>query len=238
MFRQRARRFLFLLNPLAASSGAILGVYLKVSNDKTIWVVGAFIAVLLLCSLVTAYYTHIRPLKDSNVIGHLFLDMVGNNIQAYCSGKGVEVRLNVLMIYRPVKFLFLIRRFRVRWHLGMAHDGDGAAEFGIKKGVVGRVFKSGNKVAVNTEGSKPSDWGFSARDLKRLKLPDHKMIWSFPVNGLDKMDMPTGTILGMVNLDSLQQGAYAKLVADPVVRAELENMLQDFQDIVMKIASC
>jgi hypothetical protein len=196
------------------------------------------ITIMLLCTFLPSYYTYIRPLKDSNVIGRLLLDLVGNRIRAYCLGKGVEVRLNVLMIYRPARFLFSIRRFRVRWHLGMAHDGDGAAEFGITKGVVGRVFKSGNRVAVNVEGSKPSDWNFTARDLRRLKLPDHKMIWSFPVNGLDKTDMPTGIILGTVNLDSLQVGAYTKLVADPVVRAELESMLQDFQDIVMKIASC
>lgn len=122
----------------------------------------------------------------------------------------------------------------------MDHDGDGAAEFGITKGVAGEARRRGNKYAVNMEDpkNKSNAWRFSRRDIKRLKFPEHTLIWSFPVYELDKQDDPTGKILGTVNLDSLKPGAYAALIGDPAVRTELESMMADFQDVVMKIASC
>lgn len=241
MFRQRTRRFLFILAPVAAIAATGLSIYLKLYGQQTSWVVvGSFAAVLLLCALISSYYTYLRPLKDLNTIGRELLKLVGSRVRDYCKSKGVDVRLNVLMIYRPFKFFFLIRRFRVRWGMSMDHAGDGAAEFGIKKGVAGEARRRGNKFAANMEDpkNKNPNWKFSKWDLSRLKFPEHTLIWSFPVYELDKQDSPTGEILGAVNLDSLQPGAYATLIGDPAVRAELESMMEDLQDTVMKIASC
>src|SRR5258708_38077131 len=106
MFRQRTRRFLFILGPIAAITATILSLYLKIFAQQTSWiVVGSLAIVLLTCAFISSYYTYLRPMKDLNTIGRLLLNIVGSRIRDYCKEKGVDVRLNVLMIYRPFKFL-------------------------------------------------------------------------------------------------------------------------------------
>jgi hypothetical protein len=64
------------------------------------------------------------------------------------------------------------------------------------------------------------------------------MIWSFPIYELDRYNVTTSTILGMLNLDSLQRGAYSILVDDPSTRKQLEKLMQEYQDVAMTVAAC
>lgn len=241
MLRTGRRRLVFLLTPLATTISSILGLYLKVYGQSTSWrVVGGLVLILISSAFLASYFTHVRPVRDASTVGRLLLDHVGQRIAKYCQDKGVSIRLNALILYRPARFLFLARRFKARWSLGM-HQADAGTEFGIKKGVSGQVFKSGNSVAVDMEESRnrdPRTWKFTERDLRRLKFPGHTLIWSFPVFELNRENYPTGRILGTLNLDSLQKGAFQALVRDDVVRTELEDMMEQLQDMVSRVASC
>lgn len=241
MFRQRTRRFLFVLTPVVALASAGLSVYLKVKGQQASWLVaGPMIGLIALCAGITSYYSFLRPLKDPTTLGHLALKRTATQVTAFCKGKDVDVRLNVMAIYRPAHCLFLIRRFRIRWHYDKWHEGDGTAEFHITKGVAGAARKSGNRLAVNMEDSQiaSKSWGFSQREITRLQFPKHTMIWCFPIYELDRHSQTTSRIIGMLSLDSLQAGAYAKLVGDEEVRKELEGLMQEYQDVVMEVAAC
>jgi hypothetical protein len=230
-----------LLTPVVALAGAALSVYLKVKGQQgSWWIIGPLIALIALCAGVTSYYSFLRPLKDPTTLGYLALKMVAQQIAPFCQEKGVEVRFNVMAIYRPASCFFLIRRFRIRWHFNTGHDGDGTAEFRITKGVAGAARKSGNRLAINMEDPKHknNNWGFSQRDLDRLQFPKHTMIWCFPVYELDRHNQTTSRIIGMLSLDSLQPGAYDKLVGDEEVRKQLESRMQEYQDVVMEVAAC
>src|ERR1700743_3859764 len=181
MFRQRTRRFLFILTPLVAVAGTTLSVYLKIKGPQAAWwVIGTLIGLASLCAGVTSYYSFLRPIKDPTTLADLALDKMAKQVRAFCESKDVEVRLNVMAIYRPARCLFLIRRFRIRWHYAHYH-GDGTAEFRITKGVAGAARARGNALAINLEDPlhKNKNWGFTKRDLERLKFPGHKMICAF-----------------------------------------------------------
>jgi hypothetical protein len=142
MFRQRTRRFLFVLTPVAALAGTALSIYLKIKGQEASWwVIGPLIALLALCAGVTSYYSVWRPVKDPSALAGLVLEKTAKEVKAFCELKGVDVRLNVMSIYRPVNCLFLIRKFRIRWH-DKHHYGDGTAEFSIRKGIAGGRSKS------------------------------------------------------------------------------------------------
>ncbi|HJX82958.1 MAG TPA: hypothetical protein VJ723_01295 [Candidatus Angelobacter sp.] len=226
-----------MLTPLATIMGALIGVYLKTNPNISWWIVGGLLGGLILSAVLASYFTHIRPARDASTVGRLLLDHIGTRIVKYCDEKGIAVRLNVLVVYRPLRFLFLMRRFKVRWSLEM-HHADGGADFGIRKGVAGRVFATGVNLAIDMENpNNQGVWKFTERDCRRLKFPSHTLIWSFPVCELNKENYITGRVLGTLNLDSLEPNAFNILVADQAVRNEVELMMQELQDVVSKVAS-
>jgi hypothetical protein len=223
-----------MLTPAVSVIGSLIGIYLKVHQQNVDWwIVYAFFGGLVLCAFVASYYTHIKPLRDPAANGRLLLDTIGTRIVKYGKDKGLPLRLNMLLIYRPLKRFFFSKYLRVRWGLQMTFDPDGAVEFHIKKGVAGEALTNGRPKLVNMEEPEnKGNWGFTEKELR--KFPPHTMIWSYPLFQLDKLGDNTGKLLGTVNLDSIFPGACEIVLKDP----EFAKLMEEFRDIACKIASC
>jgi hypothetical protein len=117
--------------------------------------------------------------------------------------------------------------------LGTRYSPDNKVEFHISKGVAGAAVARRRAVFVNLEQrNNRHSWGFSDKEL--AGFPHFTAIWSLPVFELDKAGNPTGKILGTINLDSVTRGAFSVLEGNPAY----ERLLEEFQDLVSKVASC
>src|SRR5438105_4914732 len=132
MFRMGRRRFVFMLTPLVSIIGVMIAIYLKLKQQNPAWwVVLSLAGGLVICAFLASYYTHIKPLRDPAANGRLLLDVIGGRIVKYGKEKGVTLRLNMLLVYRPARFFFFKRHFRVRWGPELKFDPDGAVQFNI-----------------------------------------------------------------------------------------------------------
>jgi hypothetical protein len=235
MLRKGRRILLFLLTPLAALTSAAIGVYLKIfAQSPSWWIVGGLATGLVLATFIASYFTYLKPLRDIGSMVTFLLELFGNRILEYGRTGGVELRLNVLLAYRPFKFFFFIKYLKMAWSVGMKYARDETARFRATKGVAGNVFSTGNALLVNLENpGERAKWGFSQKEL--ATFPEHTMIWGFPIYRLDKDGKSTGVRLGAVNLDSLQKGAFQIVIAN---QEEFRDMMEEFQDIISKVASC
>jgi hypothetical protein len=245
MFRMRRRWFVFLLTPAVSIISLGVGIYIKWKpNEFQWWHVFALAAILVVCAVLASYYTNIKPLLDPNSNGELLLKTIGERIIRYGNEKGLKnkwekgeevpgLRLNILMAER--RWLLGKPHFRVRWSLEMDHSPDGAARFPIKKGVAGEAFAQRKPRLVDMEDpATQGDWGFTKKELDKLRFPKFTMIWSYPIFELDKKGKQTGRLLGTANLDSSLPGAFRTAIDDP----EFLTLVDDFWNIASKICSC
>lgn len=234
MLRKSRRILLFLLTPLTALISAAIGIYLKIfAQNPSWWIVGSLAAGLVLATFVASFFTYLKPLRDIETMVAFMLELFGNRILGYGVAEGVDLRLNVLLVYRPIKFLFFRKYLKVTWSVGMKYAKDETARFRAYKGVAGKVLATGNTSLVNMEiPGERAKWGFSPQEL--ATFPEHTMIWSFPIYRLDKEGKSTGKRVGAVNLDSLQKGAFHTVIT---CQEEFREMMEEFQDIISKVAS-
>ena len=107
MFRMGRRMFVFMLTPAVSIIGSAIGIYLKLQQQHLEWwIVLSLAGSLVICAFVASYYTHIKPLRDPAANGRLLLDSIAVRIVKYGKDKNVPVRLNMLLIYHPARFLF------------------------------------------------------------------------------------------------------------------------------------
>jgi|ERR1700739_4216624 len=234
MFRRGRRIFLFLLTPLAALVSATIGIYLKLfSQNPSWWIVGGLALLLIISTFVASYFTYLKPLRDVATMVGFLLEVFGNRILEYGREKKVDLRLNVLLVHRPARFGFL-KYLKVKWSVGMKYSLDETAQFRATKGVAGKVFETGKTLLVNMENpGERAKWNFTSKELQ--KFPEHTMIWSVPIYKLDKDGKSTGSRLGTLNLDSVQKNAFQTVIS---YQEGFGDLLEEFQDIVSKVASC
>lgn len=226
----KRRQFAFLLNPSVTLLGSAIGIYLKIVGQNPSWpVVGSLTGALIVCAVASSFYTHLRPLPDPAGNIKLLLDFIGNRILEFGTTNGVVLRLNILLVYRPASCFYLRKKFKVRWNLRMANMKDVDIEFDIKKGVAGEALRTGEPTLVNMQEAQ-GDWGFTEKEL--AKFPKHTMIWSYPIFKLDPKEEPTSKIIGTVNLDSTQVGAFQIVVKDA---DEYDRRMEELRDIVSRV---
>jgi hypothetical protein len=209
-----------------------VGVYLKLSSPS-----GSIIVVLLFgvfaLSAASAYYVHIKPVRDLESAVVVLLDCVGQRIIDAADSDRIEARLNYLAIFRPARWLFCRRFFRIAWGLGMKYEPDNTVQFHVSKGVAGRALQDRKKTLVNLELPQNRNFGgFS--DKEKATFPLLTAIWSVPIFELDRSGNATGKILGTINLDSETLGAWHVFSGNE----EYEGLLEELQDLVSKVASC
>lgn len=232
MFRTRRRYLVFIVTALFPLATLAVGIYLRVSRPNA-FVIGALLLVVLALSSFSAYYIHIKPLRELSSATTVLLESVGQRIIELASAEGVQARLNYLAIFRPVKYIFFSRYFRVAWGIGMRYQPDNTMRFHVSKGVAGKAVRTRRSIFVNQELPENRNYGgFSDEELGTF--PPLTAIWSFPVFELDRSGNATGTILGTINLDSETHGAWEVFMGNQ----EYGRLLEEFRDLVSKVVSC
>lgn len=228
MFRLWKRRLLFTLQVVAAATTAALGIYQAgVGSGKADWrIVAPLLVVIFVCTGASAYYTHIQPARDLNAFVMAALDTQAQHIVDFAQAHNIAVRLNIAMVcFWPFQLSWPLKRLKIVWDRGMNNAPDAAVVFAVSKGVAGRAYRRRRDQFVNMETPEGQDlesWGFSRKEASAF--PKFTAVWSFPVERLGTNNRPTGTICGMLNLDSTTKGAYDTLKAEPKIRELLEDM--------------
>ncbi|MBI2681927.1 MAG: hypothetical protein HYX26_01690 [Acidobacteriales bacterium] len=232
MFRTGRRWTLVILSAVVPLITLIVSIYFKLyAQTLNWWILIGFGAVSFLLAGAIAYFTHIKPVRDMTPLIQLFLEGVGQRILEAGKSEGLELRLSILRIYRPVWTLCLRRYFHVCWSMNMHQQADNDMRFHIRKGVSGQVRKSGKSLLVDMTLPENRHMGFSAKEAARF--PAFTVIWSLPVFELNRSNRTTSRVLGVVNVDSATTGAYAKLRSNP----GLDSLFKDFREVVSKVMS-
>ena len=232
MFHTKRRKLLFVASTILPVASITLALYIK-SKSPSNQVIGAFLLGILLLSAIIAWYSHIQPLREVSSAVTALLDAVGGRVIDLGKSDGIDPRMNYLALYRPWRGLFLRRFFRVRWGIGMRFSPDNAAEFHISKGIAGAAVKRRRALLIDLEEPKNQHgWNFSSDEL--TGFPAFTAIWSLPIFELDRGGNATGKILGTINLDATAHGAFRILSSN----MEYAELLEEFQDLVSKVASC
>jgi hypothetical protein len=236
MFRMRRRILVCALSPMVSFCSVAIGIYFKAKPQDIDWdIVWLISGILIACALGATYYANIRPLRDPATNGRLLLETVSAWMIAYGKTKNIKIRLNILIVYRS--FWSFRRYFRIAWNSWNKTKDfypDGAVTFHISKGVAGLAFalKTDRLVDMEEKENQGKRWKFTPKEEK--KFPAHTMIWSWPIFELNKDGDMTGKILGTLNLDSLDPGAFDIVLKDP----EFYNRMLEFRELACKVASC
>jgi hypothetical protein len=223
----------FFLTPVTAIICFGVGIYFKTAAGNPPWYVIALLgASLALGGLLASHYVRTSTRSTRDPLVRMMLDMIGTKIVEFGKAHGVPLRVNVMLTYRPGRFLFLRRHFKLWWEFGIESSQDRLIEFDIKKGVAGEAYSWGNTLLVNLEmPENRRDWGFSEQDLVRFRRLT--AVWCFIVYELDKTGDLTGRKLGVINLTSSVSGAFQQLAND----SEYLRLMEEFRDIVSRVVS-
>src|SRR5437867_6648991 len=205
MFRMGRRWLTFFCSAILPIVSAAIGIYLK-SQNWSVGVLVLLVAALVILSCLLSYFNNIKPVKDVAPGIREMLEVVGQRIVDQGKRDGIDIRLNILVLYRPARWFFVRRFLRFCWGLGMKYDSDSAYDFPIKKGVAGEVVRTLQARLVNMDGLTNDDWGFRAKEA--LIFPKFTLIWSLPVYEFDRHGAFTGKVLGTVNLHSTSSHSF------------------------------
>ncbi len=232
MFNTGRRNLLFVVTATLPMASGALAIYQRSKSPTPLGVV-AFFSGLALLSITASWYSHIRPHRELASAVKALLDAIGGRVVDLGKMSGIAVRINYLGIYRPARWLFVRKFFRLRWGIGMTYEPDNNAEFPIRKGVCGEAVARRRARLINMElAQNRNSWNFAKKELDRF--PQFTAIWSLPIFELDRSGGPTGRVLGTINLDTTCDEACAVLSSTP----EFSQLLEELQDLVSKIASC
>lgn len=169
------------------------------------------ISIMTLAFLIN-YLSLIKPVRDIDRAFDAALDLIGENLRQIARKDHVKVRLNAMLVCRPVCGRFQ-RHLKIVWSLGMDSQPDIRVCFPVGKGVAGEAFISKQLRIVNFSEASHEDFGFTAEEVERYGFNRLRTIISFPIYGLDAKNRQTGAVIGVVNMDTTDTEGYTVLTA-------------------------
>src|SRR5437667_2037055 len=130
--------------------------------------------------------------------------------------KGLTVRMNLMVPFRPWAWLWTRRFFRIVWSEGMENQPDADITFPVSQGVPGECFRTKRPVlATRPELDAqrfPRKWRAAVQDIDE--------VCSYPVYEPAKGDRPQrGRLLAVLNLDTkTPRDPTALRLIDPTIR--------------------
>lgn len=233
MLRKRRRIVLWIGYAVLPIASPVLSAF--VLNRPEVFTkpyVYAIFSLLVFVSGAIAYVNVFKPLRDIEPLAQSFLDKLGEQLIALGKKDGIQPRLNILIVYRDWRSLFLEKYLQVVWSREMEYQPDLHASFPISKGVAGEVVRAKAPRLADIERFGHQGWGFD--DKASSAFPKLTAIYSWPIYQLDRQQRPTAHILGTVNLDAQVSGAIRRIAANKV---EYDALLRDFTRFASAIFS-
>src|SRR5213594_252361 len=230
MYRKGKRWLLFLLMTVLPLTGPLITSLskLKTPSNPLIqpWWPYPLYVLFALISASLAYLSIIQPVRKFEPVAKKFLDVLGDKILSFGREKGIQPRVNILLVYREPSWLFLRKYFHIVWGLGMENQPDVRVSFHVSKGVAGETLESGRPRLVDMEELPHENWGFTEHEAQRFQ--HLTAIYSWPIYEVDHNGEQTGRRIGCVNLDAMAAGS--RVVIEKHLR-RFDGMLREFAEI-------
>jgi hypothetical protein len=189
VFSLIARVFLVLISPVAAAIGLYVG------TD-----VGKILALLVSAGVLAIgtgfveWLNVVRPARKINAVRGFIITQNAAGIMEPLTKKGIAVRMNLMIPFRPMRFGFR-RYFRIVWGDGMSSFPDADIWIPVRCGVVGKAYATGYATAADAATLKSNALRFPRR--LRAKVEHLTCVVSHPVYAPDhEPGRPRGTRIG------------------------------------------
>jgi hypothetical protein len=211
---------------LGIASYAVAMILRDVPDTDAVLVYGVAGTLVLFVLLIDEYYSSVRPAKRIFELAPIALDGVSEPLLAQLKANAVAARINLMMPSRTLRWLGLVRYFKMRWSQGMANQPDVNLSFRLNQGITGACFQ--NRQPIYADRDQILNGPFALPEKLRRHAPDLQAIFSYPVYEPARKGRPqSGKLLGVLNLDSTSSNAYNILMVTPVfdqVHANMQNI--------------
>jgi len=183
--------------------------------------------VVFFATLLIEYRTTVRPAVHVVRVRHVLLTQLSAKLLDSLRGRGLAVRMSLMVPYWSVCHVWPRRFFKIVWSQGMENQPDVNLRFPIAQGVAGECFET--KVAVFA----------SRRDLEGHRFPrklqpavrDLEAVCSYPVYEPPRgQNQQSGRIVGVLNLDSKTPGLFG-VGAQPQVTPGLDEKMRELAQL-------
>lgn len=208
---------------------------------------------ILFCVFLLHHYVQvIRPFKKYERLEATrrnVLDLLSDRtISAYESREGIRVRMNVMVAERayvsklaakegdPEKTRWQIwtRHLRIFWRSKtMRHSSDANLTLSVDQGIAGEAFRKEEPVFVDMTQVSGENYGLNKKQIE--KTDSLSFVYSFPIRKRDlNTDRITGDIIGVPNVDSMQDGSEV-LISDDDKLEELTERIKAFSEVCSQL---
>lgn len=173
------------------------------------------ILVTFLCTAFLEYRTLLRPSKRLAAAMPSIMTALSKNLRDTLKS-ACPIRMNLMMLYRPVRWVGLRRFLCIAWSEGMDDDPDAGIELPAGCGVVGECLRTKRSVAADEKQLAALLETIPRR--RREAVSDLTAVFCFPVfeppmgGGVQ-----SGRLVGVLTVDSRAPGGFAKLAQAAVM---------------------
>jgi hypothetical protein len=186
------------------------------------------VAGLMVLGLVVAdeYCTNVRPAKRVEELAPMALDGLAEPFLSQLKTDGITARINLMIVRRTWRGLWLCRYFKMAWSKGMENQPDVNISFRVRYGVTGACFRTRQPVYAAAALLKTPE--FALPEGISQQIPDLQAVLSYPVYEPARKGRPqSGKLIGVLNLDSITKDAYNLIMAVGVfdqMNATMQNI--------------
>lgn len=216
---------------LASFSLAAGGAAARLGDEARFAIYMAAAGTVFLGYLVLEYRAVIRPALHVSRVRNPVLRVLATQLLAHIQQQGVTPRMNLQVPFRPLRWLWCRRFFKILWFQGMENHPDVNLELPIRCGVVGECFRTKRPAVVGPQQLR--NLLPNLPDKARSLVQDLQAVICFPVYEPPRRSgRQSGRLLGVLCLDSKTANAFAVLAAPPTF-----DVIQERMDELSRIAA-
>jgi hypothetical protein len=187
-----------------------LGVVVKLDPGLTVKddVIGGLVIAVLFAA--DEYFTNLRPARQLKEVGPIAMDTAAGPLIASMKAQSVDVRMSVFKVVRPPAKRFR-KQFKMMWNINMTDHPDVNLSFPADLGVSGKCLKDKKPYIADETGIASLPLPTTILDT----LGDNKLkaVAACPIYEAKRKGWQSGRVIGVLNLDSYDDHAYALFVS-------------------------